>query len=80
MLDVFPFEVDINEDGTLDQQPDLLQQLDFVVASVHSKLRSDRKTMTERMRALVRVINQVLEDKRSIQRFLTLLLTLCPSR
>ena len=40
-------ECDINEDGTLDQEPEILESLDIVVASVHSKLRSDRKTMTE---------------------------------
>lgn len=44
-------EVDILEDGTLDQAPELLDRLDVVVASVHSKLRSDRKTMTRRMLA-----------------------------
>ena len=32
-------EVDILEDGTLDQEPELLAQLDVVVAIVHSKLR-----------------------------------------
>ncbi|MDN4613929.1 PHP domain-containing protein [Leifsonia sp. F6_8S_P_1B] len=42
-------EVDILEDGTLDQTPTMLDRLDVVVASVHSKLRSDRATMTERM-------------------------------
>ena len=42
-------EVDILEDGTLDQSPEMLDLLDIVVASVHSKLRSDRSTMTERM-------------------------------
>lgn len=42
-------EVDILENGTLDQEPELLARLDVVVASVHSKLRSDRRTMTERM-------------------------------
>lgn len=42
-------EVDILEDGTLDQSPEMLDRLDVVVASVHSKLRSDRRTMTERM-------------------------------
>ena len=42
-------EVDILEDGTLDQSPEMLDQLDIVVASVHSKLRSDRRTMTDRM-------------------------------
>lgn len=44
-------EVDINEDGTLDQEPELLDELDLVVASVHSKLRSRSATMTERMLA-----------------------------
>jgi putative hydrolase len=42
-------EVDILENGTLDQTPAMLQQLDVVVASVHSKLRSDKRTMTKRM-------------------------------
>lgn len=42
-------EVDILEDGRLDQSPDMLDRLDVVVASVHSKLRSDRHTMTARM-------------------------------
>ncbi|MEO9223573.1 MAG: PHP domain-containing protein, partial [Acidimicrobiales bacterium] len=42
-------EVDILVDGTLDQDPDLLAQLDVVVASVHSKLSMDAKAMTERM-------------------------------
>ncbi len=42
-------EVDILEDGTLDQTPELLDRLDVVVASVHSKLRADSRTMTARM-------------------------------
>ncbi|BDZ45560.1 PHP domain-containing protein [Naasia aerilata] len=42
-------EVDILEDGTLDQTPDMLAKLDVVVASVHSKLRSPKDVMTERM-------------------------------
>ncbi len=42
-------EVDILDDGGLDQEPELLDQLDVVVASVHSKLRSDSETMTHRM-------------------------------
>jgi putative hydrolase len=42
-------EVDINEDGTLDQDPELLAELDLVVASVHSKLRMPRAEMTRRM-------------------------------
>ncbi len=47
-------EVDINEDGTLDQAPELLARLDVVVASVHSKLRMDRIGMTRRMLTAVR--------------------------
>jgi putative hydrolase len=42
-------EVDILDDGALDQQDDLLAELDIVVASVHSKLRMDRAAMTRRM-------------------------------
>ncbi|WP_219419132.1 PHP domain-containing protein [Pseudonocardia nigra] len=42
-------EVDINEDGSLDQDEELLAELDVVVASVHSKLRMPRAEMTERM-------------------------------
>jgi putative hydrolase len=46
-------EVDINEDGTLDQTPDVLAALDIVVASVHSKLRSPSDVMTKRMLAAI---------------------------
>ncbi len=46
-------EVDINEDGSLDQADDLLEGLDVVVASVHSKLRMSRDEMTRRMVAAV---------------------------
>jgi putative hydrolase len=42
-------EVDILEDGSLDQEEALLAQLDLVVASVHSKLRMERDDMTRRM-------------------------------
>ena len=42
-------EVDILEDGQLDQEPDLLAELDVVVASVHSKLRMAGPEMTQRM-------------------------------
>lgn len=42
-------EVDILEDGSLDQDPDLLAELDVVVASVHSKLRMPSEHMTPRM-------------------------------
>ncbi|MBB5787768.1 putative hydrolase [Jiangella mangrovi] len=42
-------EVDINEDGSLDQSDELLGRLDVVVASVHSKLRMKSDELTERM-------------------------------
>ncbi|ACQ79325.1 PHP domain protein [Beutenbergia cavernae DSM 12333] len=42
-------EVDINEDGSLDQEPELLARLDVVVASVHSELRMEASAMTRRM-------------------------------
>jgi len=47
-------ECDINEDGTLDQTDEMLDKLDVVVASVHSKLRSGSREMTARMLAAVR--------------------------
>ncbi len=46
-------EVDVLDDGSLDQEPGLLDRLDVVVASVHSKLRMDGAAMTRRMRAAV---------------------------
>jgi putative hydrolase len=42
-------EVDILDDGSLDQEPELLERLDVVVASVHSKLSMDSASMTRRM-------------------------------
>nr|WP_090278172.1 PHP domain-containing protein [Mycolicibacterium komanii]CRL73545.1 PHP family phosphohydrolase, histidinol phosphatase [Mycolicibacterium komanii] len=42
-------EVDILEDGSLDQEEELLERLDIVVASVHSKLAMDAPSMTRRM-------------------------------
>ncbi len=47
-------EVDILENGALDQTDQMLGRLDVVVASVHSKLRMDRAAMTRRMVAAVR--------------------------
>jgi putative hydrolase len=46
-------EVDILEDGSLDQSEELLGQLDVVVASVHSKLRMPAAPMTTRMLAAI---------------------------
>ncbi|MEU8055453.1 PHP domain-containing protein [Microbispora bryophytorum] len=42
-------EVDITADGSLDQEPELLERLDVVVASVHSQLRMEAADMTRRM-------------------------------
>jgi len=47
-------EVDILDDGSIDQIDELLGRLDVVVASVHSKLRMDASLMTPRMIAAVR--------------------------
>jgi putative hydrolase len=46
-------EVDILDDGSLDQTDELLARLDVVVASVHSKLRMESPAMTARMVAAV---------------------------
>ncbi|MCI0527574.1 MAG: PHP domain-containing protein, partial [Nitrospira sp.] len=42
-------EVDILADGTLDLDEALLAQLDFVVASVHSRFKMNRDEMTQRI-------------------------------
>jgi putative hydrolase len=42
-------EVDILDDGSLDQEDELLARLDVVVGSVHSKLRDESARMTKRM-------------------------------
>jgi len=42
-------EVDILDDGRIDQEDELLARLDVVVASVHSKLRMATLPMTQRM-------------------------------
>lgn len=47
-------ECDILEDGSLDQEPELLDRLDVVVVSVHSKLRMEARAMTRRMVRAVR--------------------------
>jgi len=46
-------EVDILDDGALDQHEELLSRVDVVVASVHSKLRMEHDPMTRRMVAAV---------------------------
>jgi putative hydrolase len=47
-------EVDILDDGGLDQSEELLGRLDVRVASVHSKLKMEKDAMTRRMVAAVR--------------------------
>ncbi len=47
-------EVDILDDGALDQTPEMLNQLDVVTASVHSKLAMASAPMTHRMVTAVR--------------------------
>jgi putative hydrolase len=46
-------EVDILDDGSLDQKPSLLARLDVVVASLHSKLRMPSHELTPRMVAAI---------------------------
>lgn len=43
-------EVDILADGTLDYPDELLAQLDFVVASIHSQMSQDAETLMDRYR------------------------------
>jgi putative hydrolase len=47
-------EVDILDDGSLDQSEEMLARLDIRVASVHSKLAMDKDAMTRRMVTAVR--------------------------
>jgi putative hydrolase len=47
-------EVDILDDGSLDQTEEMLARLDVRVASVHSKLRMDSAPMTTRMIGAIR--------------------------
>ncbi|MFE7790627.1 PHP domain-containing protein [Streptomyces sp. NPDC057460] len=47
-------ECDILPDGSLDQEEQLLEKLDVVVVSVHSKLRMDARPMTRRLVIAVR--------------------------
>ncbi len=46
-------EVDILDNGQLDQEDELLARLDVVVGSVHSKLRDEAPRMTRRMLAAI---------------------------
>ncbi|RSS85920.1 PHP domain-containing protein [Streptomyces sp. WAC05292] len=52
-------ECDILLDGSLDQEPELLDRLDVVVGSVHSKLRMEEPAMTRRL--LTAVANPLMD-------------------
>ncbi|MGI5922271.1 MAG: DNA polymerase/3'-5' exonuclease PolX [Syntrophomonadaceae bacterium] len=55
--DIFVFkgiEVDILRDGQLDFESDILDQLDIVVASVHSNFKLDREKQTQRIIKAIR--------------------------
>jgi DNA polymerase (family 10) len=47
-------EVEVRADSTLDFPDEILAQLDYVVASVHTGLRQDRDTLTRRALAAIR--------------------------
>lgn len=47
-------EMDIRSDGTLDYPDEVLQQLDFVIASLHFSLRQPREQITERLLNAIR--------------------------
>jgi DNA polymerase (family 10) len=47
-------EVEIKQDGSLDYPDDLLAKLDVVVASMHTGIRGDRDTLTQRMLNAIR--------------------------
>ena len=42
-------EVDIRKDGSLDYPDEVLKKLDIVIAAVHTSLKQDKKTMTDRV-------------------------------
>ncbi|MBA3421558.1 MAG: DNA polymerase/3'-5' exonuclease PolX [Thermoleophilaceae bacterium] len=52
-------EVNVLPDGSLDYDDDLLSQLDWVIASLHSSFRLDERAMTDRM---VRAVEHPLVD------------------
>jgi DNA polymerase (family 10) len=47
-------EMEIKTDGSLDYPDEVLTELDFVVASIHTGLRQDRETLTRRALAAIR--------------------------
>ena len=47
-------ELEVKADGSLDYPDELLAELDFVVASIHTGLRQERETLTRRALAAIR--------------------------
>lgn len=47
-------ELDIRSDGTLDYPDDVLEKLDFVIASLHYSLRQERAVITQRLLNAIR--------------------------
>jgi len=47
-------EMEVKADGSLDYPDEVLAELDFVVASIHTGLRQDRETLTRRTLAAIR--------------------------
>lgn len=47
-------ESDILADGALDYDPKILKRFDFVIASIHSRFKMDRETMTQRILEAIR--------------------------
>ena len=48
-------EVNIGTDGELDYEPEVLERLDWVIASVHTSFRISPKRMTERVIAAIEI-------------------------
>jgi Histidinol phosphatase and related hydrolases of the PHP family len=46
---IFGAEVDINSDGTLDYPDEVLKEIDFVIAAIHTGFQQDEKQITERI-------------------------------
>ncbi len=46
---IFGAEVDINSDGTLDYPDEVLKEIDFVIAAIHTGFQQEEKQITERI-------------------------------
>ena len=50
-------EMDILPDGTLDYEDDLLAEVDFVIASIHSSFQQDRNTIMNRLKTALQNVH-----------------------